>query len=356
MTEAVPVTRDQPAVVVSAFQQWKQRLDRQTARLSALLSHAVMAGLLALGLVVQQGPAGQLGFAQAQVSPTSMPDIRARTVTTVRISAPRRIENEPDAQTSTVPAASQPETSAEPTVTASWPEAEIAAAVRQCAAVLADRNVQYEHAPPIRQGICGTPAPVNLKAIGRPEVSLQPPATMNCAVAAAVGTWVDRVLQPAASEIFSSPVVRLVGTGSYTCRNRNGAADGPISEHAFANAFDVSGFVLADGRTVNVLGGWGRVARDAGAAKPVQVAAATPGKPPLAPDSRSALKGPPVVVAAAPAAEPKADVTSEAKFLRRIHGEACRIFGTVLGPEANDAHRNHLHFDLKDRKGKAYCQ
>ena len=43
-------------------------------------------------------------------------------------------------------------------------------------------------------------------------------------------------------------------------------------------------------------------------------------------------------------------------FLKRVHQGACALFGTVLGPDANAAHREHLHFDLKARRGTAYCQ
>jgi hypothetical protein len=46
----------------------------------------------------------------------------------------------------------------------------------------------------------------------------------------------------------------------------------------------------------------------------------------------------------------------EAAFLRNVHAGACRIFGTVLGPEANEAHRNHLHLDLAPRKRTAFCE
>jgi len=28
----------------------------------------------------------------------------------------------------------------------------------------------------------------------------------------------------------------------------------------------------------------------------------------------------------------------------------------VLGPEANEAHRNHFHFDLAHRRSSAFCQ
>lgn len=44
-------------------------------------------------------------------------------------------------------------------------------------------------------------------------------------------------------------------------------------------------------------------------------------------------------------------------FLRGIHAAACRRFGTVLGPEANEAHRNHFHLDMADRGGRgSFCE
>ena len=47
---------------------------------------------------------------------------------------------------------------------------------------------------------------------------------------------------------------------------------------------------------------------------------------------------------------------NRAAFLRGAHRTACRIFGTVLGPEANNAHRNHFHVDLAPRKRNNYCR
>jgi hypothetical protein len=46
----------------------------------------------------------------------------------------------------------------------------------------------------------------------------------------------------------------------------------------------------------------------------------------------------------------------QAKFLRRVHQGACETFSTVLGPEANEAHRTHLHLDLQDRNSLNVCQ
>ncbi len=54
--------------------------------------------------------------------------------------------------------------------------------------------------------------------------------------------------------------------------------------------------------------------------------------------------------------DPAATKTKEALFLRRLHQGACAMFGTVLGPEANEAHREHFHFDLHPRRSSNYCQ
>lgn len=49
--------------------------------------------------------------------------------------------------------------------------------------------------------------------------------------------------------------------------------------------------------------------------------------------------------------------TPRQRFLRELHESACKRFGTALGPEANEAHRNHLHIDLADRGGRgSYCR
>ncbi|MCB1503651.1 MAG: extensin family protein [Hyphomicrobiaceae bacterium] len=62
-----------------------------------------------------------------------------------------------------------------------------------------------------------------------------------------------------------------------------------------------------------------------------------------------------VVKAAASTSAAVSEVRKQ-KFLRGAHEAACRIFGTVLGPEANNAHRNHFHVDLAERTTGAFCQ
>ena len=61
---------------------------------------------------------------------------------------------------------------------------------------------------------------------------------------------------------------------------------------------------------------------------------------------------PPEEAAKAKAPGPK---TATARFLHEVHASGCRIFGTTLGPEANEAHRNHFHVDMAERKFRKIC-
>jgi hypothetical protein len=218
-----------------------------------------------------------------------------------------------------------------------------------------------EARPPVKENICGLPAPIAVKHLAS-GIELSPPPVVSCTVAAALNEWLTKVAQPAAREVLGSPIVRLSGAAGYACRNRNGAATGPISEHAFGNAVDLSGFVLADGRTVMVETHWGPTAEKAPApsadvaptSRPTKKGRAAAG--PLAANKKSALGGP-VATSAHDGPGPATPQTAnEAVFLHRVHAGACHIFGTVLGPDANAVHRNHLHLDLKPRKRKAICE
>ncbi len=77
-----------------------------------------------------------------------------------------------------------------------------------------------------------------------------------------------------------------------------------------------------------------------GGAKPRPVASARPTKQKTAARHTSKPKPP----------------SGTSLFLRAAHKRACRRFGTTLGPEANEAHRNHFHVDLAPRKRRNYCE
>src|SRR5215471_10235995 len=211
-------------------------------------------------------------------------------------------------------------------------------------------------------------APVRLWGFKLPiTVELSPPAVVNCSMVAKLHDWIRDSLEPAAERDLGPRITRLVTASSYDCRNRIGSNNTRISEHAFANAIDISAVVTADGRTIDVLANWGPTARDLqkrtasaddgrveGEAKETTAQAAggrTPARKEVPGRRRSDERK--TMTDVAMTSEPR---TPEAAFLRDVHAGACRIFGTVLGPEANEAHRNHLHLDLAPRKRTAFCE
>lgn len=235
----------------------------------------------------------------------------------------------------------------------------------------------------MKHGQCGTPAPLLLHSVGAVDkIEFSPAPLMNCRLVAGLSEWVEKVLQPVAHEMLGSRIKRIVGASSYSCRNIYNNPKLWLSEHATGNAVDIAGFVTADGRTILVAKGWGPTERDITAAKKkaaeVKEAAAKKRKGAKTADSEptpsigeagkksdAKQKGrlhktdfkadadKPAQVASAVEVAPA--TTKEAAFLKRLHGGSCRVFATVLGPEANEAHRDHFHLDMKVRRSQAIC-
>jgi hypothetical protein len=252
--------------------------------------------------------------------------------------------------------------------TAAWTSKEIEAALMQCVQALAPVTADVAPLAPIRSGDCGVAAPVLVKSIGGADkVSFDPPLVLDCAMVVGLDRWLKDSVQPAAKEAFSSPVSKIIGS-SYACRNVYNLPDGHLSQHAFANAIDLPIFVLADGRKVDVTHGWGSTQRDLIAVAKAKKAAGVTSS--LAQqktknNTKAAAMSEVVKVSTAPTSSgaaassatttsqsstPAYEAAAEAKFLRLVHDGSCQIFSTVLGPEANDAHRTHLHLDLQQRK------
>lgn len=147
-------------------------------------------------------------------------------------------------------------------------------------------------------GICGLEHPFKVSALANGAVAIEQPQTMDCAMIAEVEGWLSDVVQPAAQARFSQNVASVSLMGSYSCRTVDNIPGAQLSEHSFANAVDVGGFKLADGRDIVVVRDW------------------------------------------------KKGDTQESAFLKEIHGGACQRFTTVLGPGADVFHYNHIHMDL----------
>ncbi len=265
-----------------------------------------------------------------------------------------------------------------------WTEAEIARGREECMHLLQSVAADVESLAPIKRAGCGLPAPVRLKSVGSSsKVVFEPPVEVSCRMMAALYRWNKHTLQPAARDRLGSSVVRIVGASGYSCRNVYNLPDRSLSQHAFANAIDIAAFELKDGRSVSVLNGWGLTARDIRAqvkakSEPVrarslavagQVDTTTKSALPASGQgltrARLSHKTPPPEQKPEPSAArltmPEGSVgamepTMTTHFLNSLHQGACREFETVLGPEANEAHRNHFHFDLTPLRSQAYCE
>lgn len=121
---------------------------------------------------------------------------------------------------------------------------------------------------------------------------------LSCQSAAALALWVAHDVQPLAREILGSDVATIRQWGTYACRNVAGNAlfKHWRSAHATANAIDITGFVLSDGRQIAIKKDW---------------------------------KG----------------NGKEGQFLKAVHRRACRYFHVAIGPDYNAAHHDHFHFD-----------
>lgn len=311
--------------------------------------------------------------AEAQPPPPGRPDIRdpnagapapGRRPSTSRSTSLAAVPSA-DSQT-TAPRAGADPAAKPPPQPEAWSREEIEAASRECDELLASLVGEARPQPPLRQGSCGSAAPVALGSLGTArggEVALKPAALLNCRMVSRLHRWIETVAQPAAQKHLGARIVKLRNASSYMCRNRYDDPGAKISEHAFANALDVAAFELADGRVVDVRTHWGdRIGMGTGGGDKSTGGGAGPaaaGLPVAGRAVTAALKegeqpsGSAAV--AGPATAPDAD-TRELEFLKALHEGACGIFTTVLGPLANAAHHDHFHFDLATRRRSAYCQ
>ena len=171
-----------------------------------------------------------------------------------------------------------------------------------CRSLLSRAGARFAVLPPRRAGTqCGYDDAVALRPGGATSLAYRPSGLgTSCPVAAALALWEWHVVQPAALEHLGARVETVEHFGSYSCRRIYGRPEGSWSEHATANAVDIAGFRLADGRRIGIAADWGAAG-------------------------------------------------GEGRFLRAVRDGACDLFATVLSPDYNAAHRDHLHLDQARR-------
>lgn len=154
---------------------------------------------------------------------------------------------------------------------------------------------------------CGITRPVLLKRLSG-DIGITPEATLRCETALQLQRWTSGALVPAiAAGMPDKKLSGLEQASGYVCRNRNGAANGKVSEHAYGNAVDIAAFTFSDGSRMDI-------------------------------------------------APREKDSTIEGALQRAAVATACLYFTTVLDPGSDAAHETHLHLDVIKRKGGyRYC-
>lgn len=167
----------------------------------------------------------------------------------------------------------------------------IAADPVACRAALRAGGVSFTDQPVREDGFCSTRDTLRFPSRLSPAAPV-----MTCPMALDYLLWERQVLQPAARALTGAGVARVDHYGTYACRTLYGRAGERPSQHARANALDVAGLRLTDGRRLSVLKDFD-------------------------------------------------DPGPEGQLLRAARDGACRLFGAVLSPDYNAAHADHLHLD-----------
>ena len=163
-----------------------------------------------------------------------------------------------------------------------------------------DRNLIRTQSVADSGGECPLVDVVRVRDFG--PVALSSSFLASCPLALSAALYINQQAQPLTRKIMGSRLTRVDHFGSYACRNIYHRQDARRSEHASAQALDISGFQLADGQKITVLQGW-----------------------------KNARTQP---------------------WLKALLSASCGYFGNGLGPEYNAAHANHFHLGMR---GYGYC-
>lgn len=167
-----------------------------------------------------------------------------------------------------------------------------------CRSALKAAGVSFMPVPAKKEGACGYREALEVKASlasFTPNPGAPEDLPMTCDLAARMHLWERHIVIPAAEKYLGSPVAEIKAFGTFQCRTVAGLDR--LSEHSFAKAADVAGFVLADGREISVLDDY-------------------------------YAKG------------------AKGDFLREVRQRACDLFDVTLGPDYNADHANHFHLDV----------
>lgn len=155
---------------------------------------------------------------------------------------------------------------------------------------------------PQPKGECTIAQPIRISKFG--PVSLSSSFLASCPMAVASTMYVTRSHQLLQQTEVASPLRRIEHVGSFACRNVYHRQQGQRSEHATAEAWDITAFQLANGRWLRVAKNWQEPA-------------------------------------------------SESAALHILWRNGCASFGNALGPDYNAAHASHFHLGMR---GSGFCR
>jgi hypothetical protein len=157
----------------------------------------------------------------------------------------------------------------------------------------------------IGPGNCGGGDIVRLDAVtiggSKPSeakrIEIKPAPYLQCPMAEQLALWVrdDSAPQVAAT---GGVLLSVETYDDFDCRGRNRKMTGKVSEHGKANAVDLKGFTLQDGRYIHLT-----------------------------------------------------DIKADRPLREGVRRSACTRFMTVLGPGSDGYHEEHIHLDLAERRG-----
>ncbi len=173
----------------------------------------------------------------------------------------------------------------------------------QCADLLEEANRRKlitSGAVADSRGECPLRSVVRVRDFG--TVKLSSSFLASCPLALSSALYLQQQAKPLTRRMLGQELLQVDHFGSFACRNIYHRQNARRSEHATAEALDISGFRLSDGRRISVLKGW--------------------------PDPQYH------------------------SWLQGLLASSCSYYGSALGPDYNAAHANHFHLGMR---GQRFC-
>jgi hypothetical protein len=167
-----------------------------------------------------------------------------------------------------------------------------------CISELTSQRAVFEQLAAARDQGCELSGAIKLESVSTPfgDVSFFGKPIMLCSFGRQFAGWVRDVAAPLTLGYTGQRLAQVETVSAFACTSRYDKPDLIPSEHAKGNAIDIGSFVLADGRRVSVK-------------------------------------------------QQNSDPSLSRNLVHALRMTACGYFTTVLGPGADIAHEEHLHFD-----------